>query len=224
MLKAWTPRVAEHTFQNADDFGTDVWFASRIVELERVEGDGIGSVGGVEIDDLVDARFGDETEIIDRKVTVGVDDAIALIVKYVAESKKLEHAGFAGAGLTDNVNVARTVAAEHTELVVDTAEVGETEGGNLGVVLGVTSDEREFGGRFGGFRGGPDDVGGFDGSMREMVNGSELGNVEHETVIIELAHFVGVEIFELETATSKMEAVEVSRIELLKSSDERLHV
>ena len=60
VFEARTPRFAEHTFQNADDFGGDVGFSSRVGEFERVEGDGMGGVGRVEIDDVLDARFGDE--------------------------------------------------------------------------------------------------------------------------------------------------------------------
>ena len=124
MFEAWAPRVTEHALQDADDFRTDVGFPRRVADFERVEGDWVSSVGRVEIDDIFDATFGDEAEIIDGEIAVWVDNTIALIVENVGERKKFEHTGFTGAGLTDDVNMARAVAAEHTELMVDATEVG----------------------------------------------------------------------------------------------------
>lgn len=72
---------------------------------------------------------------------------------------------------------------------------------------GIAGDERELRRRFGGFGGGPDDVWGFDGSMGEMINGGEFGDIEDEAVVGELTHFVGVEIFSFETAAGEFEAV-----------------
>ena len=54
--------------------------------------------------------------------------------------------------------------------MVDAAEVGETEGGDVLVVGGVAGDKGELGGGFGGFGGGPDDVGSFYGGVGEVVN------------------------------------------------------
>lgn len=172
MLEAGTPRVAEHTFQDTDDFGADVGLAAGVAELKGVEGDGVGGVGRVEIDDILNTAFRHEAEVVDGEIAVRVDDTITLIIKDVAEGKKLQHTGFAGAGLADNVDVAGAVATIHAELVIDAAEISQAEGGNVLVVGGVASDEGELGGRLGGLGRSPDDVGGLDGSVGEVVDGS----------------------------------------------------
>jgi hypothetical protein len=123
VFEARTPRVAEHTFQNADNFGTDIGFSRRIGDLERVEGNWVGGVGRVEVDDIFDAAFGDETEVVDGEVAMRVDDTIALVVENIRECEKFEHTGLTSTGLTDDIDVAGAVAAEHAELVVDAAEV-----------------------------------------------------------------------------------------------------
>ena len=79
-----------------------------------------------------------------------VDNAITLIIEDVGESEELEETGFTGAGLTDDVDVTGAVAAQETELVVDAAEVGETEGGDVFVLGGIAGQDGEFSGRFGG--------------------------------------------------------------------------
>ena len=61
MLKSWSPRIAEHTFKYSDNFGTDVRFAARIADFKRVKGDWISSVGRVEIDNVLDAGFGNKS-------------------------------------------------------------------------------------------------------------------------------------------------------------------
>ena len=137
VLEAGTPRFAEHTFQNADDFGRDVGFSGGVGKFERVESDGMSSVGGVEIDDVLNSGFGNEAEVVDGKIAVRVDDTIALIVKDVGEGEEFEETGFAGAGLTDDIDVAGAVAAEKSELVVDATEIGETKGGDVLVFGGV---------------------------------------------------------------------------------------
>ncbi len=60
MFKARAPAFAEHPLQNADDFGGDVGFSRGVRKFERVKGDRELGVGGVEIDDVFDAAFGDE--------------------------------------------------------------------------------------------------------------------------------------------------------------------
>ena len=60
MLEAGAPGFAEHTLQNADDFGTDVGLARGVGKFERIEGDGVGGVGGVEVDDVADAILRDK--------------------------------------------------------------------------------------------------------------------------------------------------------------------
>ena len=123
VFEARAPRVAKHTFQNADNFGTDIGLSRRIGDLERVEGDWVGGVGWVEVDDIFDAAFGDETEVVDGEVAVRVDDTIALVVENIRECEKFEHTGLTSASLTDDIDVAGAVAAEHTKLVIDAAEV-----------------------------------------------------------------------------------------------------
>ena len=81
------------------------------------------SVGGIEIDDVFDARFWDEGKIIGGEVAMGVDNAVALVVIDVAECEQREKAGFTGAGLTDDVDMTRAVAAIHTKLMFDAAEI-----------------------------------------------------------------------------------------------------
>ncbi len=83
MLKSWAPRISEHTFQNADDFGTDVWFAGGIVEFERIKGNWVSSVGWVEVDDVLDTMFGNEAQVIDSEVAVRINNAVTLVIKYI---------------------------------------------------------------------------------------------------------------------------------------------
>ena len=177
VLETRAPRVAEHTFQDADNFGADVGFSRVVGKLEWVISHGKIAVGGVEINDVVNAIFGDETEVVNGEVAVRVDDTIALIMKNVGEGKKFEHAAFSGAGLADDVNVATAIGAKEAELVVDAAEIGEAEGGDIFVDSVVPCYDGELRGRLGGFAGGPDYIRGFDGGVGEVVNGGELGNV-----------------------------------------------
>ena len=170
VFEAGAPRVAEHAFEDADDFGADVGLAGGVAEFEGVKGDWVGGVGGVEVDDVLDARGGDEAEVVNGEIAVGVDDAVALVVENIREGEKFEQATFAGTGLADDIDVAGAIATEQAELVVDAAEVGEAEGGDVLVVGGVAGDEGELGGGFGGFGGGPDDVGGLYGGVGEVVN------------------------------------------------------
>ncbi len=142
VFKAGTPRVAEHTLEHADNFRTDVGFAGGITELERVESDWIGGIGRVEIDNVLNAVFGDEAEVVDGEIAVWIDDAVTLIIENVAKSKKFEHARFTSAGLSDNVDVARTVTAQHTKLVINTAEISQTKGRDILIVSGIAGNER----------------------------------------------------------------------------------
>ena len=43
---------------------------------------------------------------------MGVNDTVALVVENIGEGEKFQKAAFAGAGLTDDVDVAGAVAAE----------------------------------------------------------------------------------------------------------------
>ncbi len=144
MLEARTPRIAKHAFQDTDDFRTDIGFSRLVGEFERVESDWVGGISWVEIDDVFDAAFGDKTEVVDGKVAVGIDDAIALIIIDVGESEKFEEAALPCAGLTNDVDVARAVAAGEAELVVDAAEISEAEGRDVFVVGWVAGENREL--------------------------------------------------------------------------------
>lgn len=166
MFKTWAPRVAEHTFKHADDFGTDVGLAARIADFERVKGNWIGGIGRVEINHIFNPAFWHEAEVVDGEVAVRVDDTIALIIENIREREKFEHTRFTSTGLTDDVNVAGAVTTVHAELVVNPAEVSKAEGGDVLIVGGVASDEWELSGRFGSFRRSPNDVWCFDGSVR----------------------------------------------------------
>ena len=167
----------------------------------------MGGVGRVEIDNVFDTTFRNEAEIVDCEIAVGVDDTITLIIKDVGKGEELEEAGFSGASLTDDVDVAGAVAAEQAELVVDSAEISETESRNVFVVGRVSGYHRKFSGRFGGFRIGPDDVRGFYACVREVIDGGELANVEDEAIVGELAEFVSIEGFRFERSTEHLKAV-----------------
>ena len=108
--------------------------------------------------------------------------------------------------------------------MINAAEISETEGGYILIVSRITSDERKFGGRLGGLRGSPDDVWSFYGSVWQVIDGGQLRNVQNKTMIGELAHFIGVKVFILETAASEFKAVEVGRIILFESTNKGLHI
>lgn len=174
MFEARTPRIAEHTFQNTNNFRTDVGFFSRIGDFERVKGHWISRVGGVEINYVTHARFGDKSEVVDSKIAVRVNNTITLIVKNIRECKKFEHAAFPCSSLTNNINVTRAIATEQAKLMVDPSEISETKGGNVFVVGGDASENGELGGRFGGLGRSPDDIWRLDRGVREMINAGKL--------------------------------------------------
>ena len=124
MLETWTPRITEHTLQNADYFRTDVWLLRGIGNFEWVETNWELSVRWVEINDIFHAGSRYETEVIDRKITVRIDDTVTLIIENVRKGKKLEQTRFTCTGLTDDINMTRTVATKHAKLMVDTTEIG----------------------------------------------------------------------------------------------------
>ena len=124
MFETWTPRITEHTLQNANYFRTDVWLLRSIRNFEWVEADRILRVSRVEINHIFDTRSGYEAEIIDRKITVRIDDTITLVIKNVRKGKKLEQTRLTCTSLADDVNVTRAITAEHTELMVDATEIG----------------------------------------------------------------------------------------------------
>ena len=123
---------------------------------------------------------------------MGVDNTVALVVINVGQSEEFEEAAFASAGLTDDIDVAGAVAAGEAELVIDAAKVRETEGGDIFVVGRATGEDGEFGRRLGGASGGPDDVGGLDGSVGKVKNRGELTDIEDKTRVGELAEFIDV--------------------------------
>ena len=57
-----------------------------------------------------------------------------------------------------------------------------------------------------------------------MINRSELGNIKNEAMISELACFVSGESILVEGCARHLETIEICRVELLESTDERLHV
>ena len=141
VLETGTPRIAEHTLEYADDLRTNIGLATRVAHFKRVEGYRVSSVGRVEINNIVNAAFGNEAKVVNRKVAVGVDDAITLVIKHIGECKEFKHTRFAGASLANDINVTRTVASQHAELVVDATEVGQTKGRNIFVVGRVASNQ-----------------------------------------------------------------------------------
>jgi hypothetical protein len=66
VLEARSPTVAEHAFEHADDLGADVCFLGWVCHFEWVKSERIRGVSRVEIDDVFDARFWDEFEVIHR--------------------------------------------------------------------------------------------------------------------------------------------------------------
>ena len=89
---------------------------------------------------------------------MGIDDAVALIVKNVGEGKEFEKSAFPCASLADDIDMTRAITPSKSELVVDATEICEAESGDVFVIFWVASDEGEIGGWFGGFGGGPNDV------------------------------------------------------------------
>ena len=55
VLETWAPAFAEHTFQDANDFGADIWFSGGVGELKWVKSNGVGCVSRVEIDNVFNA-------------------------------------------------------------------------------------------------------------------------------------------------------------------------
>ena len=111
MFETWTPRITEHTLQNADYFRTNIWFLRGIRNFEWVETDWELSVRWIEINDIFHAGSGHEAEVIDRKITVRIDDAVTLIIKNVRKGEKLKQTRFTCTGLTNDVDMTRAVAA-----------------------------------------------------------------------------------------------------------------
>ena len=137
----------------------------------------MGGVGRVEIDDVFNSAFGDETEVVDGEIAVWVDNAVTLIVENVGEGEKFEKSRFAGAGLTDNINMARTVATKKSKLMVDATEIRKTKSGDIFVFGRVACKNRKFGRWLGGFRGGPNDIWGFDRGVGKVIDGGEFADV-----------------------------------------------
>ncbi len=71
-----------------------------------------------------------------------VDDRITVTMEYVAEREQLKRSALSCPGLPDDIHMTRTVVAEHAELVVDTTEVGNTEGRYIFVNRVVTGNNR----------------------------------------------------------------------------------
>ena len=71
-------------------------------------------IGGIKVDNVLYAMLGDEAEVIDGEVAMGVDNAIPLVVKDVRKGEELEEATLPCSGLADDVDVAGAVATEKT--------------------------------------------------------------------------------------------------------------
>ena len=99
----------------------------------------MGSVGGVEVDDVFYTAFGDKAKVVYCEVAVGVNNTITLVVENIGESKEFKKARFSGACLADDIDVARAVATKQTELVVYAAEICHAKGGDVFVGRGVSS-------------------------------------------------------------------------------------
>ncbi len=85
VLEPWTPAVAEHTFQYPDDFRGDIVLLVRVIDFHRVETERKCGISRIEVDDVVDTISWDEMHVVDRKVTVRVDDSVSVLVVHVAE-------------------------------------------------------------------------------------------------------------------------------------------
>ena len=95
------------------------------------------SIGRIEVDNIFDAAFWDELEVVHGEIAVWIDNTITLVVVDVAECEEGQKTRLTGTGLTDNINVTRAVAAIHAELVFDTAEIGKAEGRDVFIVARV---------------------------------------------------------------------------------------
>ena len=86
--------------------------------------------------------------------------------------------------MTDDVNVTRAVVAQHAELVVDAAEIGDAKSGNLVVVGVVAGQDRQLGWRFSGFGVGSDDVRHLDVGVRQVKDRGQLLDIQDKSFAV----------------------------------------
>ena len=60
--------------------------------------------------------------------------------------------------------------------------------------------------------------------MWEVIDAGKFRNIENEAGVGELAHFIRVKVFPIETAAKLLEAIKVGGVKLLKSTYKCLHV
>ena len=181
-------------------------------------------IGRVKIDDIFNAVLWDKLEVVHREVAVWIDNTITLVVINIAKREKREKTRLTGAGLTNDIDMAATVFAVHAELMLDTAEIRETKCGKILVVARVAGKHWKLGWWLSSLAGGPDDVWRLHIHVWEVIDASELGDIQNEAMIGELASLIGIERALVESAANHLEAIEVSRVELLESTDEALHI
>ena len=138
-----------------------------------------------------------------------IDNGVALSVKNIAEREELEQTGFTRTSLSDDVDVARTVVAEHTELVVDAAEIRHPKSRDVFVNRWITGDDREFGWRFGGLGVRPDYVWRFDICVWQVENTGDLLDIHQIPAIGKEAGFVFGQGFFGEAVVRHLETIEV---------------
>ena len=83
MFKSRTPGIAKHTLKNADNLGTNIGFSGGVGKFERVESDWELGVCWIEINNVFNAVWWNETEVVNGKISVWIDNTITLIVKNV---------------------------------------------------------------------------------------------------------------------------------------------
>ena len=92
MFETWTPRITEHTLQNTNYLRTNVWLLRGIRNFEWIEADRILRVSRVKINDIFHTGSGHETEVIDRKITMRIDNTVTLIIENVRKGEKFGEA------------------------------------------------------------------------------------------------------------------------------------
>ena len=135
------------------------------------------SIGRVEVDNIFDAVFWDELEVVHGEIAVWIDNTITLVVVDVAECEEGQKTRLTGTGLTDNINVTRAVAAIHTELVFDAAEIGKAEGGNVFIKAWVAGKHWKLGWWLCGLARCPNDIRSFHVGMWKVIDASKLGDI-----------------------------------------------
>ncbi len=107
-------------------------------ELEHVHANGVLDVGGVEVDDVIHALFGDAFQEGFDSVAMGVDESEAAAVAHVLEGEVLEENGLTHTSLADDVHVAAAIVGREVDWLFDAAEfVGAEEEAAVGDLGGA---------------------------------------------------------------------------------------